>query len=287
MSKHIVCFSGGHSSAIVAIEVVRKFGAENVILLNHDIIVTSEDADVKRFKREVSEYLGLPITYANHSHWDTKDQFDVCVDAKSFVNPANRTILCTHRLKTQPFYNWISENHQDGDIYYYGMDANEPTRIVRRAAMMGKSGYETDFPLLTWKNRTITSTMQVGIARPQQYSKFAHANCIGCLKAGWQHWYIIFCEFPEIWQKAKWAEAEIGYSVHADGFFEDKEGVFSAMQAAGVPATEHIPSGRFWANAKKSALKASAGQVSLFDLPDSEPSFECMGDCGMVRGATT
>lgn len=24
-TKHIVCFSGGHSSAIVAIEVVRKF----------------------------------------------------------------------------------------------------------------------------------------------------------------------------------------------------------------------------------------------------------------------
>ena len=35
--KHIVCFSGGHSSAIVAIEVARKFGKENVILLNHNI----------------------------------------------------------------------------------------------------------------------------------------------------------------------------------------------------------------------------------------------------------
>lgn len=35
--KHIVCFSKGHSSALVAIEVVRRFGKENVILLNHDI----------------------------------------------------------------------------------------------------------------------------------------------------------------------------------------------------------------------------------------------------------
>ena len=34
---HIVCFSGGESSAIVAIEVVRKFVKENVVLLNHDI----------------------------------------------------------------------------------------------------------------------------------------------------------------------------------------------------------------------------------------------------------
>lgn len=31
--KYIVCFSGGHSSAIAAIECVRKAGKENVILL--------------------------------------------------------------------------------------------------------------------------------------------------------------------------------------------------------------------------------------------------------------
>ena len=37
MNKHIICFSGGHSSAIVAIEVVRRFGKENTVLLNHDI----------------------------------------------------------------------------------------------------------------------------------------------------------------------------------------------------------------------------------------------------------
>ena len=30
--KHIVCFSGGESSAIVAVELVRKFGKENVII---------------------------------------------------------------------------------------------------------------------------------------------------------------------------------------------------------------------------------------------------------------
>jgi len=30
--KYIVCFSGGHSSALVAVEAVRKAGKENVIL---------------------------------------------------------------------------------------------------------------------------------------------------------------------------------------------------------------------------------------------------------------
>ena len=56
-----VHFSGGESSAIVAIEVVRKFGKENVVLLNHDISPKVEDADAKRFKKEISNYLGLPM----------------------------------------------------------------------------------------------------------------------------------------------------------------------------------------------------------------------------------
>ena len=35
--KHVVLYSGGHASALTAVEAVRKFGKEDVILLNHDI----------------------------------------------------------------------------------------------------------------------------------------------------------------------------------------------------------------------------------------------------------
>ena len=69
---HIVCLSGGESSAIVAIEVCRKFGIDDVVLLNHDISSKVEDVDVKRFKKEISNYLGLPITYANHADFEKK-----------------------------------------------------------------------------------------------------------------------------------------------------------------------------------------------------------------------
>lgn len=101
--KHIVCFSGGHSSAIAAVEVVRKFGAEDTILLNHDLCPRTEDADIKRFKKEVSDYLGVPITYANMPGWDVKDQFDVCMEIKAFKAGAQSTAFCTNRLKTEPF----------------------------------------------------------------------------------------------------------------------------------------------------------------------------------------
>lgn len=85
--KHIVCYSGGHSSALVAVEVVRKFGKENVILLNHDISATVEDQDIKRFKNEVAEYLGMEVTYANYQGLSVDkipDQFEVSINAKGF-----------------------------------------------------------------------------------------------------------------------------------------------------------------------------------------------------------
>jgi 3'-phosphoadenosine 5'-phosphosulfate sulfotransferase (PAPS reductase)/FAD synthetase len=135
--KHVVCYSGGHSSALVAIEVVRRFGADGVVLLNHDINGRVEDADVKRFKREVAAALGLPITYANHAKWDEWDQFDVVMHARAF-KVRNGEELCTNRLKTEPFKRWLAANvEKSACTVYYGFDANEMTRITRRAGIMG------------------------------------------------------------------------------------------------------------------------------------------------------
>lgn len=141
--KHIVCFSGGHSSAIAAVEVVRKFGAEDTILLNHDLCPRTEDADIKRFKKQVSDYLGVPITYANMPGWDVKDQFDVCMEIKAFKAGAQSTAFCTNRLKTEPFHKWLAEHYpanppevRDDISLVYGFDANEQHRIRRRVGIM-------------------------------------------------------------------------------------------------------------------------------------------------------
>ena len=278
--KRIVAYSGGHSSALVAIEVCRKFGKENVILLNHDINQKVEPVDVKRFKSEVADYLGLSITYANHPEWETETPISLCVKAGTWVNPSNRTILCTNRLKTAPFYDWLAENYNDGDVVYYGFDANEPARITRRANIMGESGYKTDYPLALWHERTIHSIEEIGISKPTAYSLFNHANCIGCLKAGWQHWYIIYCNYPDVYQQLIDGEEAIGYAVHGvDDWAEDKAEMFESMKRAGIEPTEKTPSARFWARAKKSLATQAAGQFDLFGLPTSEKSVECTGDC--------
>ncbi len=251
--KHVCCYSGGHTSAIAAIEVVRRFGPQDVVLLNHDMHFSVEHTDIKRFKQEVADYLGLPITFANRRNAQ-QDQFDVCVEAKAFKVGAGSE-LCTARLKTEPFMEWMAANVPDKDATcYYGFDPHETVRIQRRTGVMAAQGYRTAYPTL-WQERTIAATEEIGIARPSTYSVFKHGNCVGCLKAGWQHWYIVFCTRPDIWLKGKWAEDEIGYAIHHDEsgpvYLADMEPRFEAMRAAGVEATEQVKPQTFWAQARK------------------------------------
>ncbi len=256
--KHVVLYSGGHSSGLVAIEVVRKFGKENVILLNHDISDLVEDQDIKRFKNELSEYLEVPITYANHPDKNA-NQFTVCIDSKAFKG-LNNHVLCTTRLKTEPFTKWLSENFSDKNcILYYGFDKNEMHRVQRRSSILSEMGYKSDYPLALWNDLTIKSTEDIGISRPLSYSSFKHANCIGCLKAGMQHWYVVYCNRPDIFKLAKNAEEVIGYAIHKNGngepeYLAEIEEKFNIMKYLNIPATENISSKLFWTQTSKILL---------------------------------
>lgn len=235
--KYVVCYSGGHSSAICAVEAVRRYGKENVILLNHNICPRVEDKDIKRFKHEVADYLGLPVTEANMEGYENKDQFDVCMEIGAFKYGIQSSALCTQKLKTEPFKKWLSENYPSKPMeickditVLYGFDANEQVRMTRRVGKMAELGYAVDFPLI-WKDRTLQNIEEIGILRPRSYSLFNHANCIGCLKAGKQHWFCVYALYPKIWEKAKQAEDQIGYSILRSGFLKDFEAEFDTLLA--------------------------------------------------------
>jgi len=155
-TKHIVCYSGGHSSGLVAIEVVRKFGKENVILLNHDINSNVEDADIKRFKKEVADYLELPITYKNYNDLPIDlmpDQFDVVEIENSFINPHTRQALCTSILKTVPLSLYLESQFPNKNaVLYYGFDESEQERVERREVILKQMGFNSDYPLALWGN---------------------------------------------------------------------------------------------------------------------------------------
>lgn len=248
--KHIVCYSGGHSSALVAIEVARRFGAEDLILLNHDINPAVEEQDIKRFKEEVAQYLGVPITYANHPLWDSMDQFDVSMNTKSFKG-ATGMAICTSLLKTKPFNDYLKREFPNKDcIIYYGFDMNEKHRIQRRSSILAEQGFRSDYPLALW-DRTIQSTNEIGITPPNTYSVWKHANCTGCLKAGKQHWYLVYLNRKDIWEKAKQAEDFIGYSIMRGQYLDELEETFERMSAEGITTTEHEDGRTFFARVRK------------------------------------
>lgn len=257
--KHVVLFSGGHSSGLVAFEVARRYGPSKLVLLNHDINPRVEDPDIKRFKADISRYLMVPITYANYCD-PSFDQFDVAMKHKAFKT-GTETVLCTDRLKTEPFKAWLKQNDPNGEfVYYYGFDASERTRVQRRIGEMAKLGYMTDFPLYWWSPRTIHSTREVGIEPPLTYGVFKHANCTGCIKAGRQHWYAVFVMRPDIFEKAKQAEDKIGYSIMRNEYLEDVEPLFRSMQKHGVKPTEHIDHRTFWSTIKKAGFDVDADE---------------------------
>lgn len=260
--KHIVCYSGGKSSAEVALSVSSKFGAENTILLNHDISPNVEAKTIKDFKVKVANHIGVNITYANHKDWDKKDQFDICVDNKAFKVGNGNNALCTSRLKTEPFMAWLKENYEDGDVIYYGFDANEQHRITRRSQILGMDGYKTDYPLACWPQEEIVRLEDVGIEPPCTYGVWKHGNCVGCLKALKLHWYCVYVYRPDIFEKAKWAEEQIGHSIMKEVWLCEIEEDFASFKAAGVVATEHTEPVRFWIEAKKRVEHMNAGQLS-------------------------
>ena len=287
--KHIVCYSGGHSSALVAIEVVRKYGKENVILLNHNINPKYEVEDIKRFKKEVAQYLDLPITYANYDGIENENyipsQFEIAIKLKGFKFNGGQE-LCTYNLKTKPFYDYLKNNFPNKDcVVYYGFDSNELHRVERRKSILNDIDILSDFPLAVWGSiqysylikyftdqgkqfstiamvekyrdtsdyiRTIESTLEIGINPPNTCNVWKHANCLGCLKAGKQHWYCVYVHARDIFEEAKQTESIIGYSIISEGvFLKDIEKEFEKMVIAGVPANEHIPASKFWKSAKK------------------------------------
>lgn len=212
-----------------------------------------EEDDIRRFGREVSEVIGLPITYVNYQSvyqiTDIPTQFEICNKVRAIKSPSTSSAICTYELKTKPFNAWLTSNFPDKNcIIYYGFDATETKRITRRSSILGAMGYKSDYPLALWKDRTIFSTADIGILPPNVYGEFKHANCTGCLKAGIWHWYVTYCKRKDLFDAAKNMEDETGYTILRKSIngklepfsLEEFEPIFNAMQVAGAPASEHI-----------------------------------------------
>lgn len=261
----VICFSGGHSSAIVAIHVAKTYPDDNIILLNHDINPKYEAKDIKRFKKEVADYLGLPITYASINGITDPNkipsQFEVCIKANAITDFRTSQALCTNRLKTEPFLAYLGHNFalydtlfetQKDVICYYGFDVDEPDRITRRSSIMGAIGYKTAYPI-AFEDVAIQNTNEIGITPPDTYRIFLHANCIGCLKAGLLHWYVVYVLYPDIYQEGIDMEEQIDFTIHtvtrkkvsSPITLKELAIIYESMKNEGFEATEHQSAKKF------------------------------------------
>lgn len=272
--KILVAFSGGQQSAVSAIEVHEKykklygtdFCKENIILLNHDISSKVEHESIKKFKKEVSSYLGIPITYANADNFEERTPLKV-VKSLGIIQTRPGQAFCTSILKTRPFYKYLETYCKDRENYkiVYGFTEDEPERISRRRTYLMSMGYDTEFPLAEG-HRTIWNISDVGIKKPIVYRIFQHANCIGCLKANSKaHWYCVFCLRPDIFEEAMLTEEMQNHSIIRDVFLKDMVPYYEKLQAMGICPSDKGDNQSFWADVKK-------------HLPD-QPSFvpcDCM-----------
>jgi len=85
--------------------------------------------------------------------------------------------------------------------------------------------------------------------------------------SGNNEWYIVYCTRPDIWEKAKLAEDEIGYSIINGIYLEELEPLFEDMKKAEVPQTEHIKHQTFWKIARDKVKSAKIGDAEKDNKP--------------------
>jgi hypothetical protein len=201
--QHIVQFSSGIASWVVADDLVREIGPENVTLLFTDTLV--EDQDNYRFLKDAEEQLGINVTRICEGR--TPDQ--VFRDERFLGN--NRVALCSLRLKIEPARRWIEHHHPDpaSCVLYVGIDQGEPQRAP--AIRDGWAPYQVEFPLLApgapalgreekkaLKRQMLERARAAGLEPPRMYDLgFDHANCGGrCVRAGQAHWLHLLQVWP-------------------------------------------------------------------------------------------
>jgi hypothetical protein len=206
---HVVGFSGGAASSVVA-EMVAAHYPKNTILLFHD--TKTEPADNDRFRKEVANYIGLPIT--NDS--DGRDIWQVFKDCGYLGN--GRNTMCSRILKQERSLRFM-QAHPDS-ILYIGFTVEEWRRGQRTFTRYQKKGIQVRFPLIEHKigkaacQDKIENCWQIKL--PKMYEWAQHANCSPCIKGKKAYWGLIYMFERKAWERAACAENEFGRTIFTE-----------------------------------------------------------------------
>lgn len=184
--KIVVWVSCGAASAVAAIETVRAYGTERVLLVNNPI--AEEDEDNQRFVDQLSLLVGLDIERARSKEYPDQSCVDVWEKRKYMSGPLGAP--CTMILKKWARQQWEAENHVDWHVL--GFTADETARHDRFV----QTERGNVLPILIERGITKDDCFRIcrewGLELPRIYSwGYPNANCIGCVKAAsptyWNH----------------------------------------------------------------------------------------------------
>ena len=185
--KIAVWFSCGAASAVAAKLALGKYGKEHeVIVLNNPVL--EEDEDNRRFRAQVSEWLGVKIVLVINPKWPAASATEVWDKRKFMSGPKGAP--CTGELKIQARQIW--EKHNVCDWHVLGFTAEEKDRFERFKLTERKN---TIAPLIDngiSKQACFDILLKAKLQIPRVYALgYPNANCIGCVKTAspeyWNH----------------------------------------------------------------------------------------------------
>lgn len=199
MTTHIVSYSGGVSSFVVADWLVKN-GIRPMLLFADTLI---EDEDLYRFNRDVEDRLGIPIKRIA----DGRTPWQVFEDERYIGN--NRIDPCSRVLKRNLLKDYIASifDH-DAVVMYIGIDWTESHRLER---VQKNNPWTVKAPLCDEIKMTKLEQLEycrsAGIRLPRLYDMgFPHNNCGGfCVKTGQAQFNLLLRKMPE---RYAWHEAQ-------------------------------------------------------------------------------
>ena len=236
---HVIQFSGGAASALVAKLVAEEYGKENVVLLHHD--TKAEDPDTYRFLKQVSKHVGVPVVDIS----DGRSLWEVIEHKKAL--PSDWMPFCTEILKQKPgeyYFRWL-ERQKIEYTMYNGFGPDEWSRVQRAVVRAEASGRKLRCPLFEKKiygeevKRIIREDWKICL--PNAYKTMKHNNCIPCFKAGKASWRKVWEFYPEQFAKAVELEKRFGHTVFKGESLEELARLWVANQMPSLWEDDGIP----------------------------------------------
>lgn len=193
-----VWFSCGAASAVAAKLTLQKYGNLcDVRVVNNP--VAEEDADNRRFLRDVEEWLGVRIEDCRNSKFPNASAEEVWDKRGGMSFPHGAP--CTQLLKKEARQQWEARNRHDWMVLGFGSEERD------RYEMFTLTERGNVLPILIDARMTrqdcFEYVVNAGLTPPHIYALgYPNANCIGCVKAtSPTYWNHVRAVHPEVFAR--------------------------------------------------------------------------------------